>query len=240
MEFNRRERLLIEKVDYTVEQLRKGKISLMTDLDGSRIRTSSLAVAVFNDRHNTNYTEADMVITWSMATWAEELGINPGRDYAVELWNSDEVMIHAQPVQGAVELSRFLYTHRNSKIEIPAITARPASTKAATHAWHQIWMPWSNTDSNLFLQTDGSVNTEYKTCVLKSQEPTYYLEDQTHDAEMIAAATENTKVVLVSQPWNDGYQVPEEYKDRILKAPARLGQSKVLMAFQSVVEDYCK
>lgn len=229
------EKLIVEKIDFVVEQMRRGNIFAMSDLDGTRIRTSLPAIDTFNQRHGTRYTERNMRTTWDMVTWAEKLGIKNPRQYAIDLWNSYDVMRWARPVGGAIDLARFLYTHHESKIEMLAITARPSSTKKATSEWHDQWMPWANPE-NLIMQSEGSVNPEFKVMRLAEYEPDYYFEDQVSDAEDIVKATEKTVVIVVSQPWNEAYLVPEEYQGRIIKAEYRPWQSKMLGAFYTMVE----
>jgi hypothetical protein len=239
-EYSPDEGSLIEEIDFTVEQLRTGKLSLMTDLDGTRVRTAPLAIEIFNGIHHTSYSERDITTGWAMVKWAEERNIENPVEYCMRIWNSYKVMAKSFPVQGAAELAKFLYTHRNSKTEIPAITARPGYTRVATNVWHKKWMPWVEVNTHLFMRTDAEVNHEFKISTIKAIEPSYFLEDQIRDAEAIAQACPNTKVVLVSQPWNDLYVVPDHFSGRILKPEGVPGTSKVLRAFYAIVRDVSK
>lgn len=234
VEFSPEERLISQRIDFTVEQMHLGKVRAMWDLDGSKVRTSLPAIDTFNYLNGTHYTERDMRDTWDMVRWAEKEGHPNPRDYAIRLWNSYKVMRWSPPVQGAVELARFLYEYRDYKIDIPSVTARPAATRGATFDWHDDWMPWASPE-NIFIQTGNDVNPHFKTSVIKEYEPDFYFEDQAADAESIVKATQNTTVILIFQYWNELYVVPPEYKGRIIKAEYRPWQSKVLRAFYEMV-----
>lgn len=231
------ERLFFDKVDFVVEQISKGRISVMTDLDGTRIETSERALEKFNKDYRTCYTKENIKKPGALFDWAKELKIPDSEKKMVELWNSYDVMRKANPVDGIISLSCFLYSHRESKIRIPSVTSRPSPTRIATLEWHEEWMPWMDIKTNLFMQENGDdINPQFKFDTLAKYDPDYYFEDQGYDAEGVVNATENTVVILVPQPWNEDYVVPNEFRKRIVKVVPEPGLTKSASVFTALVE----
>lgn len=231
------ERLFFDKVNFVVEQIGKGRILVMTDLDGTRIETSEKALEKFNEEYKTHYTKKDVRKPGALFDWAKELGITDSERKMVELWNSDYVMRNSGPVDGIIGLSCFLYSHGEYRIRIPSVTSRPSCTKSATLGWHQKWMPWMDIRTNLFMQKNGDdINPQFKFDTLAKYDPSYYFEDQGRDAEGIVKVTKNTVVILVPQPWNEDYIVPDGLRKRIIKAVSVPNLTKSASVFNTLIE----
>ena len=101
------------------------------DIDQVEVDSATTAIAELNRRKQTAYKVSDLTMHWGMVKILEinHPEVKDPISYVIDLWNDPKVIQKAQPVSGAVELSKYLY---ENDIAAHRITSRPASLKEET------------------------------------------------------------------------------------------------------------
>ncbi len=177
-------------------------INISFDMDGVEINSAKPAIKKLNNIFSTDYTTDDLVSYWTMVDWIKKLrpDLKDPKEFARDLWNSDDVMKQARPESGAWLLSRKL---EDNQIRPHRITMRPAKVRLTTLNWYKENMKW--VDSELIhIQDQTDYDLGYKVDRINELGINLHFDDSVDDAENIVAHTK-ANVVLVPQPSNLNY-----------------------------------
>lgn len=205
------------------------------DIDGTEVDSATQAIQKLNRIFNSSYKKTDYATYWEMVEFIkkEDETINNPKEYAIKLWNSDDVVGSALPESGALILSRFLH---EEGLRIPRITARPSYIEEITRRWYDQRMPWVDQSLINIQNTGRRIYPGYKVNKINEYNLGYFFEDQPKDAEKIVDAT-NAVVIIVPQPWNTGYSIPKNCHNRIIipEEEQFQGHPRVLRAYFSLI-----
>ena len=197
MFWNQETSFIFEKVNNTLRNL-----NVSFDMDGVEINSAKPAVEKLNKFFSTNYTTDDLLSYWTMVDWIkkERPDIEDPKEFARNLWNSDDVMTRARPESGAWLLSRKL---EDNLIRPKRITMRPSKVRKATFNWYMENMKWVD-PGLIYVQNQIDYNDSYKVDKINELGINLHFDDSVDDAENIVAYTK-ANVVLVPQPSNSTY-----------------------------------
>ncbi|MEK7111913.1 MAG: hypothetical protein AAB875_01160 [Patescibacteria group bacterium] len=200
------ENSIVEKIERLNEKLKNSVVSY--DIDGVDTDSATCAVNKFNNLFNTAYKVEDLTSIWGLTDWVKDFPeIENPREFAVNLWNSDDVFGNALPVSGAWILADYI---EEEEIRPHKITSRPSFVEDVTRRWYHRWMPWID-QSRIHIQKNGrEISPTFKVDKIIEIKSLYHFEDDPLQAEDIEEKTKsaelNTVIVIVRQPWNSGYR----------------------------------
>lgn len=187
-----------------------------TDIDGVEVDLNTPAVNYANttlgtrfkvDQITHDYRLTELIAQETDYTYEQAL------KHAIGCYNTTEVLLGAEAVGGAKEVSYFFW---QNGIQILRNTSRPSWTIDQTLEWYQNNMYWIN--PNLILLPDNShtINPENKKNQIKRYDIRFHLEDSLPQAIDLARTFPYLLIGLVTQYWNEQQFVPDDVKDRIL------------------------
>lgn len=213
-EFGSEELLIVSKLDKFNKFLRGKKIG--NDIDNTDVATNAGGIVLVNKKYSTNFTIDDLTYDFEIIDLLAKnvKSIKDPKAEAITIWNSDENVCNANPMQGALLVSKYLSD--NGINNIHRVTQRPCRIKNQTNEWYRTRMPWVDR-SLIHIQPESSKYDEfYKFNTVKEIGFDLFFEDSIPQAEMIDKQT-NTTVVLIPQKSNQGY-VPKP-DSRIITIP---------------------
>jgi len=183
-----------------------GSLKVSFDIDGVEVNSTSTAIAKLNRNLGTNYGVGDLVSYWSMVDLVKKArpGIEDPKQYAINLWNSDDVFGVALPELGSWILSKYL---DEIKIGIYRVTSRPSSVSDVTFDWYRRFMPWVNPEL-IHIQKGQKHNARFKADTISGLGVELHFDDSVEDAKYIVSRT-SARVVLIPQPWNLNREIAE-------------------------------
>lgn len=223
---------IVQKIDSLNSRLLS--LNIGSDIDGVEVNSAAGFLRILNKRHNTSLNLRDMENDWDSIRLISKYipTIKEPKGYAVEIWNSPDNLTTADPVPGALLISKFLYD-QNIK-DIHRITSRPASTKEATLTWYKNKMPWVRSELVHFQNTETIFNSDFKIETINELGLNLFFEDSVEHAEKIAGKTKAT-VVLIPQYWNADYEPPATQRIIVVNKTFFTGYPVYLRAYLNLV-----
>lgn len=188
-----------------------------TDIDGVEVDLNTPAVSYANVTLGTQF-RADQIthdyrltelITENVYGYTHEQALS----HAIGCYNTPEVLLGAEPVEGAQEASYFFWQFG---IDILRNTSRPSWTLDQTIEWYQNNMFWVNPNLILLPGNSHTINPANKKYQIGLHDIKFHLEDSLPQAVDLARAFPNLLIGLVTQYWNEQLAVPDDVSDRIL------------------------
>lgn len=209
-----------------------------TDNDGVMSDTRTLVTGEFNKIFRTNHRPEDIRHWHAIRDWGIESGLSFEEATKLELflWFDPVLLYKAQPVAGAVEISRWFYERG---IPFPVISSRRdlvvskgayKNIKDSTIAWYEKWMPWVLPD-DIHIQYGQEMKGEYyKAFMIKRMGIGVFFEDIPLHAQAILDYTD-ANIVLVS----NRSLFPTANDNRIASLPYGVGKMPDLLPFYNLL-----
>ena len=148
---------------------------------------------------------ADIQYYHKVRDWAQEDGYTFDEANQIEfsLWMNPDILYEAEPVDGAMEVSRWMYEHSiglpilSSRLDYPEVT--PVifrNMRDATKAWYAKWMPWVPADDIHLQGTHNLPGDIFKAWMINLYRVGVYFEDFTLHANTILTYTDALVTLL--------------------------------------------
>lgn len=223
-EFTPFEKEIVRKLDVVNQELKRHGVS--TDIDSTEVKSQDAALKQYNEMTGQERKLCELTDRYVMVKWLKEYGYIDPLSVAIKIWNNPQEFCRLEPEDGALILSKYLYS---SGVDLHRITARPGwpEIKDSTMGWYQKEMPWVNKEL-IHIQDGKTINPRFK-YVNVPRCARYHFDDATEELEELGKL--GIVGVLIPQPWNEGYKTSSPVVLTFSKAMAEgipsLGMSNI-------------
>ena len=195
------------------------KINFGIDIDQTEIATNVSGVSIVNRIYNTAIKPSDLTYDYAIVDIMKQSipGLENPRQTAIDIWNSDENLQIADPMPGALVVSKHWADKGITRIH--RITQRPHTAVKQTHSWYKAKMPWVDR-SLIHIQDNNSEHDElFKAQTIKDLDLVLFIENSVPQAKLIEKNTrslvalipESSNLSFVRDPFSRILVVPKEF-----------------------------